>query len=137
LIAILLTVSALAAEPEQKVDKALDVPRQYSPDEALSRGRELRQLAGKGDAQAAFDFAVLLTRFGRFGPLADASTVEEWSKLANGHSAFDWIMLAAEAGNQPAIGTVCRFAQDPLAPAHVREKSMARCAQLQQRYPPK
>ena len=149
LVSILLATSALAAEPvpnaepkpepkpESKVDEAIAIQRQLNPKDALARGRELRQLVAKGDAQAAFDFAVLLTRYGRFGPLADASTIEEWSNLANGRSAFDWVMLAAEAGNQPAIGAVCNMAQDFLAPAHVQEKGKARCEALRQKYPPK
>ena len=75
--------------------------------------------------------------YGRFGPSADASTVAEWSKLANDRSALDWIMLAAEAGNQDAIGSVCRVAQDPLAPAHFQEKGKARCEELRRKYPAK
>ena len=125
------------SQPAAKVDDAVAFQRQYTPEEALARGRELRKLVDKGDAQAAFDFAVLLTRYGRFGSLADPGTVEEWSSLANEHSAFDWVMLAAEAGNQPAIGAVCKMAQDYLAPAHMREKGQARCEQLRQKYPAK
>jgi hypothetical protein len=123
-----------APKPEAKVDPAIDIPRQLGPAEALARGRELRQRVNTGDAQAAFDFAVMLSQCGRFGPAADPSTVEEWMKLANGRSAFDWIMLAAEAGNQPAIGAVCRMAQDYLAPAHVQEQAKARCEVLRQKY---
>jgi hypothetical protein len=149
LISILLAASLLAAEPasgpepkpesrpENKVDEALAFHRQLSPEEALARGRELRQLVARGNAQAAFDFAVMLAQCGRFGPAADAATVEEWDKLANGRSARDWIELAAEAGNQAAIETVCRMAQDVLAPGHVQEKGKARCAELRQKYPPK
>ena len=142
LISIALAVSAFAAEPEVKVpegkvDDSLAFPRQLDPGEALAKGRALRQRVDKGDAQAAYDFAVMLTQYGRFGPAADASTVVEWSKLANGRSALDWIMLAAEAGNQDAIGAVCRMAQDFLAPAHLQEKGKARCAELRNTYPPK
>ena len=147
LISIMLAASVLAAEPEDKppeakvpegkVDESLAFPRQLDPKEALAKGRELRQRVGQGDAQAAFEFAVMLTKYGRFGPEADASTVGEWSKLANDRSAFDWIMLAAEAGNQDAIGAVCRMAQDFLAPAHVQEKGKARCEQLRSKYPAK
>jgi len=137
LISLTLGASLMAEEPGGKVDDALAFPRQLDPTEALAKGRELRQQVGKGDAQAAYEFAVMLTMYGRFGPLADASTVAEWSKLANDRSALDWILLAAEAGNQDAIGAVCRVAPDPLAPAHVREKGLARCEQLRKKYPPK
>ena len=121
LISLTLAASVLAAEPEAgpepvpegKVDDSLAFPRQLDPNEALAKGRELRQRVDKGDAQAAYEFAVMLTKYGRFGPEADASTVGEWSKLANDRSAFDWIMLAAEAGNQDAIATVCRMAPGP------------------------
>ena len=128
---------ARVPEPAGKVDDALAFPRQLDPAEALAKGRELRQRVDKGDAQAAYEFAVMLTMYGRFGPLADASTVADWSKLANDRSALDWILLAAEAGNQDAIATVCRMALDPLAPAHLQQKGKARCEQLQKRYPPK
>lgn len=137
LISLTLGASLLAEEPEGKVDDALAFPQQLDPTEALAKGRELRQRVGKGDAQAAYEFAVMLTVYGRFGPSSDASTVAEWSKLANDRSAFDWIMLAAEAGNQDAIGAVCRLAQDPLAPAHLREKGAARCEALRNKYPAK
>jgi TPR repeat protein len=138
-----LGAALLAAEPvpvpkpESKVDDALTFPRQLDPAEALAKGRELRQRVGKGDAQAAYEFGVMLTTYGRFGPSADASTVAEWSKLANDRSALDWIMLAAEAGNPDAIGAVCRVAQDPLAPAHFQEKGKARCEGLRRKYPAK
>lgn len=135
LLALLLAVSAIAADPENKVDPALAIPQRLTPAEALAKGRELRKLVDKGDAQAAFDFAVMLSRCGRFGADADASTVDEWSKLANGRSAFDWVLLSAEAGNQEGIGAVCNMAQDFLAPAHLREKAKQRCEILQQKYP--
>jgi TPR repeat protein len=147
LISITLAAAVLAAEPEVKVpedkvsegkvDDSLAFPRQLDPDEALAKGRELRQRVAQGDAQAAFDFAVMLTKYGRFGPEADASTVGEWTKLANDRSALDWVMLAAEAGNQDAIAAVCRMAQDFLAPAHLQEKGKARCEQLRHKYPAK
>ena len=134
LLALLLAVSAVAAEPENKVDPAVAIPKRLTPEEALAKGRELRQLVDKGDAQAAFDFAVMLSRCGRFGADAHASTVDEWTKLANNRSAFDWVLLAAEAGNQEAIGAVCNMAQDFLAPAHLREKGKQRCEVLRQKY---
>ena len=134
LAAILLAASAIGAEPENKVDPAVAIPQRLTPEEALAKGRALRQLVDKGDAQAAFDFAVMLSKCGPFGPQSDASTVAEWSRLANGRSAFDWVMLAAEAGNPEAIEAVCKMADDPLAPAHRREKGKERCTVLQQKY---
>jgi hypothetical protein len=142
LVSITLGASLIAAEPQDKVpeskaDPALAFPTQLDANEALVKGRELRQRVDKGDAQAAYDFAVMLTTYGRFGPAADASTVVEWSRLANGRSAFDWVVLAAEAGNQDAIGAVCSMARDSLAPAHLREKGTARCEVLRSKYPAK
>jgi TPR repeat protein len=142
LISIALAAPVIAAEPESKapegkVDDAIDFPRRLDPSEALAKGRELRQKVDKGEAQAAYDFAVMLTNYGRFGPAADPGTIAEWSKLANGRSAFDWVMLAAEAGNQDGILAVCNMARDSLAPAHLQEKGKARCEALRQKYPAK
>jgi hypothetical protein len=107
------------------------------PAAGLEKARELRKRADGGDAAATYEFALLLAEFGPSSNSADLEHAKEWKELADGKYAFEWVTRAADGGHQPAIDAVCRIGADPVAPARLRERSSARCAELRAKYPVK
>jgi TPR repeat protein len=137
-IAVILGTPAFAADPPAANAAATSNPAE-SPDAAaaLEKARELRKRADGGDAAAMYDLAMLLAQFGPTSNAPDREHAKEWTELANGQYAFAWVNKAADGGHQPAIDAVCRIGADPLAPARMREKGSARCAELRAKYPAK
>ena len=142
LIAAAICSSAFAADPPTNsaalaaTSAPLD-PETVDAATALARARELRKRADGGDGDAAFEFARLLAYFGAFGPREDREHAKEWRELQGRNPASYWLNRAAELGSQQAIDGVCRMGGDPLAPADLREKGQARCAELRSRFPAK
>ena len=77
----------------------------------------------------------MLMMHGRFGPAANEKTIAEWDKIGERRPVSEWLFQAAEGGSQDAIEHVCAMGEDALAPAALRDKSKARCAELRKKYP--
>jgi hypothetical protein len=136
-LATLGTLASAADPPPGSVEEAVEIARKIDPDVALNMGRELRKRADQGDADATYQFALLLMMHGRFGPAANEKTVAEWVKLGERRPISDWVFQAAEGGSQDAIDHVCGMGEDRLAPADLRDEGQAKCAELRGKFPAK
>ena len=136
-LAVLGTLAIAAEPPPGSFEEEVEIARQMDPGKALDRGRELRRRADQGDADATYDLATMLMMHGRFGPAANKETIAEWDKIGDRRPVSDWVFQAAEAGSRVAIEHVCAMAEDRLGPASLRDKSMARCAELRRKFPAK
>ena len=133
-LAALLPLLCAAAEPTavapaagNPLEAAVEAASKLTADEALVKARELRAKVESGDAQAAFEFTVLLSRFGRFGPQANPAHGKDWNELAGDKVAIQWMGRAAELGHPQAVELVCRLAEDRLAPQFRRDTALASC----------
>lgn len=138
-----LAVTARAADPpangptdsQDGYARAVEEARRIPPDEALKLGRELRPLSDRGDADATFRLYLLISMFGRFGPLSDAEHAKGWSEVAGNPNALDWLLKAASQGSKDAMPFVCSLADDKLAPADRQEAAQVQCEALKRKYP--
>ena len=136
-LAALGTLASAADPPPGGVEEAIEIARKIDPDVALNMGRDLRKRADQGDADATYQFALMLMMHGRFGPAASEKTIAEWVKLGELRPVSDWVFQAADGGSQEAIDHVCGMGEDRLAPADLRDKGQARCTELRRKFPAK
>jgi hypothetical protein len=134
-LATLGTLASAADPPPGSVEEAVEIARKIGSRRGAQHGRELRKRADQGDADATYQFALLLMMHGRFGPAANEKTVAEWDKLGDRRPASDWLFRPRKVAVRDAIDHVCGMAEDRLAPADLRDKGQAKCAELRGKFP--
>lgn len=139
LLMALCALPVIAADPPASAAIDLETidPKTIEPAAALELARELRKRTDAGDADAAWVFFRLLVHFAPLGPRSDREHAAEWRELQGDKPVTEWLERAAELGSQTAIYAVCSMGEDRLAPADLRERSAARCQELQTRFPAK
>jgi len=147
LVLVIFSTTVPAADPPaggeapKKPGVSMMVPPEFDmnqlsdPAAAVEKARELRKLADKGDADATYNFAMLLAYYQSGQGSMDGKQLAELRKLQGPIPISDWLLKAAERGSQPAIEGVCRAGADRLAPADIREQGKARCDELRAKHP--
>jgi len=105
-------------------------PCAFSKDDPLAAATKCKAMAESGDADATFQFGIMLMTFAPQAGRARPWDLSRWKAVGDRGTATRWLDAAADKGSKSAIELKCRIGSDPLAPADRREEGRRWCDKL-------
>jgi len=82
----------------------------------------MKVLADAGDADALFQFGIMLLMNLRNPKELPLKRLRKWKPLGNRYTAKKWLDAAADKGSMQAMELKCRLASDRLAPRDTQDE---------------
>jgi TPR repeat protein len=107
-------------------------PCKFSESDPFAAAQQCKALADGGDADALYQFGIMLLNFAPQPGQASREELEKWKPLGSMFDGSKYLDLAAEKGNKTAMEHKCRIASDRYAPADLQREGEKYCAKLKE-----
>jgi len=127
LVVLAFLMAGVAGAQEPKLPTG---PCEFSKSDPFVAAEKCKALADAGDADALFQFGIMLLMNSPEPGRASTEEITKWKPLGNRYTAKKWLDAAADKGSVQAMELKCRLASDQLAPRDTQEEGEKWCRKL-------